>query len=119
MISNRVKEISSFIVMDILERAHELEHQGISIIHLEIGEPDYDPAAVTRLHLAELLNARKIDRAVYDSVLDALRPPAAPTLERPVATSPKPVMDEVVVAELVSTPEPSASAPESPPAERF
>lgn len=42
MISSRIKEISSFIVMDILERAHEMERNGISIIHLEIGEPDFD-----------------------------------------------------------------------------
>ncbi|NQU14109.1 MAG: aminotransferase class I/II-fold pyridoxal phosphate-dependent enzyme, partial [Desulfobacteraceae bacterium] len=27
--------------MDVLEKAHELESQGRSIIHLEIGEPDF------------------------------------------------------------------------------
>lgn len=42
MISTRTKEISSFIVMDILEKAHEMERMGISVIHLEIGEPDFD-----------------------------------------------------------------------------
>ena len=36
MISSRVKDISPFIVMEILEKAHEMERQGLSIIHLEI-----------------------------------------------------------------------------------
>lgn len=37
----------SFIVMDVLERANELQKQGIDIIHLEVGEPDFDvPACV-------------------------------------------------------------------------
>jgi len=45
MISKRTREISSFIVMDVLERAHELERDGIDIIHLEVGEPDFDTPA--------------------------------------------------------------------------
>jgi len=40
-IAKRTREIPSFIVMDVLERAHELERQGRHIIHLEIGEPDF------------------------------------------------------------------------------
>lgn len=39
--TKRVLEIPPFIVMDVLEKAHELESQGHSIIHLEIGEPDF------------------------------------------------------------------------------
>jgi len=42
MISKRTKEMTSFIVMDVLEKAGEMERQGISIIHLEVGEPDFD-----------------------------------------------------------------------------
>jgi len=42
MISKRTRDISSFIVMDVLERAHELERDGINIVHLEVGEPDFD-----------------------------------------------------------------------------
>ncbi|MGD8492897.1 MAG: pyridoxal phosphate-dependent aminotransferase [Desulfobacterales bacterium] len=34
--------MTSFIVMDVLERAQELERQGARIIHLEVGEPDFD-----------------------------------------------------------------------------
>ena len=47
MISKRTEEITSFIVMDVLERAQELEREGARIIHLEVGEPDFDaPACV-------------------------------------------------------------------------
>ncbi len=47
MIASRLKDITSFIVMDVLERAHEMERQGIHIVHLEVGEPDFDtPACV-------------------------------------------------------------------------
>ncbi|MBN1904387.1 MAG: pyridoxal phosphate-dependent aminotransferase [Deltaproteobacteria bacterium] len=40
-VSGRSQNISSFIVMDVLERAHELEQEGKNIIHLEVGEPDF------------------------------------------------------------------------------
>jgi aspartate/methionine/tyrosine aminotransferase len=47
-VSRRAREITPFLVMDILERAKELERQGDDIIHLEIGEPDYDTPAVVK-----------------------------------------------------------------------
>ena len=34
--------MTPFIVMDVLEKAHEMERQGIHVIHLEVGEPDFD-----------------------------------------------------------------------------
>ncbi len=42
MVSKRTEQMTSFIVMDVLERACELESQGIGIVHLEVGEPDFD-----------------------------------------------------------------------------
>jgi aspartate/methionine/tyrosine aminotransferase len=33
--------MTSFIVMDVLEKAQEMERSGIDIIHLEVGEPDF------------------------------------------------------------------------------
>ena len=36
------KDITSFLVMDILERAQVIEAEGNRVIHLEIGEPDFD-----------------------------------------------------------------------------
>jgi len=49
MISKRTKEMTSFIVMDVLEKAGEMERNGIHIIHLEVGEPDFDtPECIKR-----------------------------------------------------------------------
>ena len=41
-IAKRTESITSFIVMDVLEKAHEMERRGIEVIHLEVGEPDFD-----------------------------------------------------------------------------
>jgi aspartate/methionine/tyrosine aminotransferase len=49
VVTQRARNIPPFIVMDVLERAHELERQGRDIIHLEIGEPDFPtPECVNR-----------------------------------------------------------------------
>ena len=40
MIARRAEEITPFIVMEVLERARELERQGVDVIHLEVGEPE-------------------------------------------------------------------------------
>jgi aspartate/methionine/tyrosine aminotransferase len=42
MIAQRAQEITPFIVMDVLERAHTMERAGTHVIHLEVGEPDFD-----------------------------------------------------------------------------
>jgi len=42
MISKKGQEIPPFLVMDVLEKAQELERNGEHIIHLEVGEPDFD-----------------------------------------------------------------------------
>ena len=42
MVARRAQEIKPFIVMDVLEKACELECRGEEIIHLEVGEPDFD-----------------------------------------------------------------------------
>jgi aspartate/methionine/tyrosine aminotransferase len=47
-VSRRAREITPFLVMDILERAKELESRGEHIIHLEIGEPDFDTPQVVK-----------------------------------------------------------------------
>jgi len=47
MIARRAEEIAPFIAMEVLEKAREMERRGIDIIHLEVGEPDFDvPPAV-------------------------------------------------------------------------
>ena len=42
MISKKAQEIPPFIVMDVLEKAQELERAGEKVIHLEVGEPDFE-----------------------------------------------------------------------------
>lgn len=42
MIAKRADEMTPFIVMEVLEKAHAMEQEGIDIIHLEVGEPDFD-----------------------------------------------------------------------------
>ena len=47
-VSRRAREITPFLVMDILERAKDLERRGEPVIHLEIGEPDFDTPQVVK-----------------------------------------------------------------------
>lgn len=42
MIAKRAEEIAPFIVMEVLEKAREMEARGINVIHLEVGEPDFN-----------------------------------------------------------------------------
>jgi (5-formylfuran-3-yl)methyl phosphate transaminase len=45
-VSARGQNVTPFLVMEILERAAALERQGRSIIHLEVGQPDFDTPRV-------------------------------------------------------------------------
>ena len=42
MITQKANEIKPFIVMEVLEKAAEMERRGINVVHLEVGEPDFD-----------------------------------------------------------------------------
>ena len=42
MITKRAAEIHPFIVMDVLEKAQEMQRRGEDVIHLEVGEPDFN-----------------------------------------------------------------------------
>ena len=55
MIAKRARDINPFIVMEVLERAHQLESDGIDIIHLEVGEPDFDTPAPINDRLCKAL----------------------------------------------------------------
>ena len=55
MISRRAEEMTPFLVMDVLERARAMERQGIDVVHLEVGEPDFDIPAPVREAVAEAL----------------------------------------------------------------
>lgn len=47
MISKKSSKIPPFIVMEVMEKAAEMERRGEHVIHLEVGEPDFEtPACV-------------------------------------------------------------------------
>ena len=46
MAAEHLDSVTSFKVMDILEAAQALEAQGADIVHLEVGEPDFDTPPV-------------------------------------------------------------------------
>jgi (5-formylfuran-3-yl)methyl phosphate transaminase len=71
------KDITSFLVMDILERAQAIEAAGHRVIHLEVGEPDSDvpecvkEAAVKavrdgRTHYTHSLGLPELRQAICD-----------------------------------------------------
>lgn len=58
-LSRRAGEIESFRVMKLLARARELEAAGRDIIHMEVGEPDFDtPEPITAAGQAALAAGR-------------------------------------------------------------
>ena len=68
--ATRMAEIAPFHVMEILARARALEAQGRSIVHMEIGEPDFPtPARVVEAGITAL-------RAGYTQYTPALGLPA-------------------------------------------
>ncbi len=56
MIAKRAREITPFLVMDVLERAHAMEREGIQVIHLEVGEPDFDTPQCVKEAACRALN---------------------------------------------------------------
>lgn len=76
-ISSRSLEIPPFLVMDVLERAMEMAEGGEDIIHLEVGEPDFDtPSNIVqagiealkagRTHYTSSIGIPELRRAVAD-----------------------------------------------------
>jgi len=58
-LSERVSCITPFLVMDVLEKAQRMEREGKSVIHLEVGEPDFDTPAVVNEAAKAALDAGK------------------------------------------------------------
>ncbi|PIE62040.1 MAG: aspartate aminotransferase [Desulfobacterales bacterium] len=53
--ARRCEKITPFIVMDVLEKIHQMEAQGIDVVHMEIGEPDFNvPECVNKVSVAAL-----------------------------------------------------------------
>ena len=58
-IAKRMEAFSPFYVMELLQRAKELEAQGKDIIHMEIGEPDFPtPAGVVEAAVKHIQTGR-------------------------------------------------------------
>jgi aspartate/methionine/tyrosine aminotransferase len=56
MIARRAQEITPFLVMDVLERACMMEGDGMDVIHLEVGEPDFDTPQCVKNALCRALD---------------------------------------------------------------
>ncbi len=59
MISHRARDVKSFIVMDVMAKASELERQGHQVIHMEVGEPDFDTPKVIQDAAVEAIRSGK------------------------------------------------------------
>ncbi|MDD5497327.1 MAG: pyridoxal phosphate-dependent aminotransferase [Atribacterota bacterium] len=56
-ITNKAMAIPPFIAMDVMEKAQQLEKEGRDIIHLEVGEPDFEtPSAIKNAAIKAIQN---------------------------------------------------------------
>ena len=81
-IASRISQLQGEGALAVYSRAKELERQGRSIIHLELGEPDFHPAA---------------------PVVDAMRDAVAAGRDRYVSTRGVPALREAIAAYLKRT----------------
>lgn len=49
--------VEPFLAMEIMERAQDLEREGTDVVHLEVGEPDFEPPACVQAALADAVRA--------------------------------------------------------------
>ena len=56
-ISKKARMIPPFLVMEVLEKAKELEKRGIDVVHMEVGEPDFDTPKKVVDHAIKSLKA--------------------------------------------------------------
>ncbi len=82
----RMQQIRPFYVMEVLEEAFRLEAEGKDIIHLQMGEPDFDtPDPITRAgiealeqkrtHYVQALGIPQLRRLIADAYPATCRPP--------------------------------------------
>jgi aspartate aminotransferase len=80
-IASRVSQLNGEGALSVFARAKELERAGRSIIHLELGEPDFHPAAPVVQSVREAVTAGR-DRYVSTRGISALREAIAEYLQR-------------------------------------
>lgn len=95
--ADRLQDIQPFHVMDILARSKVLESEGRSIIHMEIGEPDFStPDEITQAGVKAIteneikytpaLGLASLRQAIADSYPKAYRPSAERVVITPGAS---------------------------------
>src|SRR5580658_3799206 len=94
-IASRMSVMSSEGALSVFARAKELERQGRSIIHLELGEPDFHPGPSVANSAAKALADGK-DRYCAVAGVPALREEIATYLERTRSIHVSP--DNIVIA---------------------
>jgi (5-formylfuran-3-yl)methyl phosphate transaminase len=94
LISDRSSRLPPFYVMEILEKAHELEAEGRDVIHLEIGEPDFDTPEPVREAVLDALE-RGLTRYTHSLGMIELRRAIAAYYGRRYGVSVSP--DNIVV----------------------
>jgi aspartate aminotransferase len=80
-IASRVSQLNGEGALEVFSRAKEIERQGRSIIHLELGEPDFHPAAPVVDAMRDAVAAGR-DRYVSTRGVTALREAIADYLKR-------------------------------------
>jgi aspartate/methionine/tyrosine aminotransferase len=89
MISKKAQEIPPFIVMDVLEKAQEFERMGERVIHMEVGEPDFDtPECINeacyraicegKTHYTHSLGLIELREAIAEKYLEKYRVKVSP-----------------------------------------
>mgnify|MGYP001373785563 CR=1 FL=1 len=59
MFSSRSREIAPFVVMQLAQRASEFEAAGKTVVHFEVGEPDFQTAVPISADASHLSHARR------------------------------------------------------------
>jgi len=54
-LARRLAEIQPFLAVEVAEHAQAMEAQGVDVVHLEYGEPDFAPPAVVQQALARAI----------------------------------------------------------------
>ncbi len=96
-IAQRLRGIEPFYVMDVLARARALEAEGRSIVHMEIGEPDFptadaivragiDALTIGRTHYSPALGLDELRAAIAGNYPAAGRPDFARVVITPGAS---------------------------------
>jgi len=94
-IASRISELTGEGALSVFARAKVLEKQGRSIIHLELGEPDFHPAAPVVDALRSAVAAGR-DRYVSPRGIPALREAVANYLQRTRAVHAAP--EQILIA---------------------